>query len=363
MRKILTVVGARPQFIKAAVVSRHLAASKTLCEVMVHTGQHFDPMMSEVFFSELGIARPAHNLGIHSLRHGAMVGRMIEAIETILVNEKPSALLVYGDTDSTLAGAMAAAKLHVPVIHVEAGLRSFNSKMPEEINRIVTDRLSRLLFCPTQTAVKNLIDEGFDRFPAKVILSGDVMCDSIRYFSNLSRQQSKVIETHGLGQNFALLTLHRAETTNEPALLKRLVLGLEALQDKYGMQIVWPIHPRTRNLLRAQDLTPKLTLIDPVGYLDMLRLIDASVAVLTDSGGLQKEAYLMGKFCITLREETEWVELVQSGVNRLVGTDPVAIEHAWIDVTKNKDQIWPTDLYGNGSAGEQIVSEIEKELT
>ena len=310
---VLTIVGARPQFIKAAPVSAALARAG-LREVLVHTGQHFDENMSDRFFTELGIPAPAHHLGIHSLGHGAMTGRMLEAIEAILPTENPDWLLVYGDTNSTLAGALAAAKLHVPVAHVEAGLRSFNRRMPEEINRVLTDHVSRLLFCPTVTAVENLRREGI---VAGVHAVGDVMYDSTLMAAGLSRQRSTILRDRGLtARNYAVATVHRAENTDDPERLARVLRWLEdAAVDR---PIVMPVHPRTRALINRAGWCPSgILLLPPLGYLDMTMLTSNAAAVFTDSGGLQKEAYFHRVPCVTLRDETEWVETIEAGWNRL----------------------------------------------
>lgn len=310
---ILTVVGARPQFIKAAPVSRALAA-KGVGEILVHTGQHFDVAMSAIFFEELDIPAPAYNLGINSSRHGAMTGRMIEKLEAVMLVEKPDVVLVYGDTNSTIAGALAAAALHIPVAHVEAGLRSFNRRMPEEINRVVTDHVSGLLFCPTQTAVRNLAAEGIT---AGVHAVGDVMYDMTLSTIERAEQRSTILETLGLSPHaYAVSTVHRAENTDDPERLARIMAWLaEAAQET---PVVMPLHPRTQKLMAdAIRVPPRVRLIAPLGYLDMTRLVHHAAAVFTDSGGLQKEAYFHRVPCVTLREETEWVETVDAGWNRL----------------------------------------------
>lgn len=312
MKRVFTVVGARPQFIKAAPVSKALAAAGVQ-EILVHTGQHFDPAMSDVFFDELDIPKPAYNLDVHSLGHGAMTGRMLEKIEAALLIEKPDMVLVYGDTNSTLAGALAASKLLIPVAHVEAGLRSFNRAMPEEQNRIVADHLSAQLFCPTTTAVENLRREGITRGVHAV---GDVMFDTTLYAADRAAARSKILETHGLApKSYAVATLHRAENTNDPERLKRVVAWLEAAAA--DAPLVMPLHPRTRKALEGLGAPRNLRIVDPLGYLDMTRLVGNARAVYTDSGGLQKEAYFHRVPCVTLRDETEWVETIEAGWNRL----------------------------------------------
>lgn len=313
MVKILTVVGARPQFVKAAPVNRALRAAG-IDEVIVHTGQHFDPMMSDVFFDELEIPAPAYNLEVNSLGHGAMTGRILEKLEAAMVDEKPDMVLIYGDTNSTLAGALAAAKLSIPVAHVEAGLRSFNRRMPEEINRVVADHLSNLLFCPTQTAVRNLANEGIT---AGVHTVGDVMFDSTIAAVERARTRSKILETLGLEpKTYAVATIHRAENTDDPKRFETIMSWLEAAARE--TPVVMPTHPRTRKMLeqRGRKLAG-VRLCDPVGYLDMNWLSFNSAAIFTDSGGLQKEAYFHRVPCVTLRDETEWVETIEAGWNRL----------------------------------------------
>src|SRR6185369_1335901 len=288
--KILTIVGARPQFVKAAVVSKALAAGAGVCEVLVHTGQHFDVSMSDVFFRELGIPAPVHHLGIGGLAHGAMTGRMLEALEQVMQQEKPDRVLVYGDTNSTLAGALAAAKLKIPVAHVEAGLRSFNRAMPEEVNRVVTDHLSALLFAPTAQAMENLRREGIAA--ASIVRTGDVMYDAALAFGEIAEKHSRVLETHGLApKSYFLATVHRAENTDDPVRLRAMFQGLADVSARHP--VVLPLHPRTRKLLAGLQLQvpDSLRMIDPVGFLDMLVLERNALAIATDSGGVQKEAY------------------------------------------------------------------------
>jgi UDP-GlcNAc3NAcA epimerase len=320
MPQIFTVIGARPQFIKAAPVSRAIAEAG-MSEVIAHTGQHFDALMSDVFFDELDIPKPGYNLEVNSLGHGAMTGRMLEKLEEAMLAEKPGLVLIYGDTNSTIAGALAAAKLNIPVAHVEAGLRSFNRRMPEEVNRVVADHVSALLFCPTQTAVANLAAEGITRGVHAV---GDVMYDTTLAAVKRAEGRSTVIETLGLTPGgYAVATIHRAENTDDPERFARVVAWLEAAARQ--TPVVMPVHPRTRKLLASRGLTPAgLTLIDPIGYLDMARLLSRAAAVFTDSGGLQKEAYFHRVPCVTLRDETEWVETIEAGWNRLWTSDNYA---------------------------------------
>lgn len=478
--KILTIVGARPQFIKAAVVSRaigefnksltsprshapaihnaqksqsdrqrqsihkdtahlHLGgndsfrpeddfSSPLLEEVIVHTGQHFDDNMSEVFFREMAIPKPHYNLNINSLSHGAMTGRMLEKLEEVMMKEKPNIVLVYGDTNSTLAGALAAVKLHIPVAHVEAGLRSFNIAMPEEVNRIVTDRLSSILFCPTTAAVENLEQEGFNLWSSKssvpsinshnnqnqelqasssrslifaskvnntalnnatllnatlrkcnkcnkkrnnatlrkcnIVKVGDVMYDAALFYKksidNFKSLTNKQFSATALKQLFILVTVHRAENTDSPERLEAIVKALNKINQK--IPVVIPLHPRTKKVLRNRGLELKCQVIDPVGYLDMVALLDRCGLVITDSGGLQKEAFFFDKYCLTLRDETEWVELVENGVNELVGADQKKILQGvkkWFD----KKLTNKPNLYGQGNAGEKIVQELVEFLT
>ena len=315
--KIVTIVGARPQFVKAAVVSRVLAGAEGVEEIIVHTGQHFDANMSDVFFEEMCIPRPHYNLNINGLGHGAMTGQMLEKIEEVLIKEKPEWVLVYGDTNSTIAGALAAKKLHIRVAHVEAGLRSFNMDMPEEINRILTDRISDVLFCPTGTAVENLKREGFENMGCRIVKNGDVMQDAALFYAEKAKQPELTIPEH-----FVLGTVHRAENTDNPERLMGIFSALANISETWP--VVLPLHPRTRGKLIALNYdfsNSKICFIDPVGYLEMVWLLKNCKMVMTDSGGLQKEAYFFGKYCVTMRNETEWVELVENGFNLLAGSD------------------------------------------
>lgn len=316
--KVLTIIGARPQFIKAAAVSRQLRSCK-LQEVLVHTGQHYDTNMSDVFFEELEIPKPDYNLGIHAGSHGAQTGRMLEEIEKVLLQECPDWVLVYGDTNSTLAGALAAAKLHIPIAHIEAGLRSLNRRMPEEINRVLTDHVSDLLFVPTKSAVVNLQNEGL--LEQKIRLVGDVMYDAALFYGEKAERKSRILADLDLGPaSYVLATVHRAENTDDPQRLTAIFEGLCEITN--SEKVVFPLHPRTRKALENLGLLEKvrdrLTLIDPVGYLDMVMLEKNARVIATDSGGIQKEAFFYRVPCVTLRNETEWVELVELGWNRIV---------------------------------------------
>ncbi|CAI4032661.1 UDP-2,3-diacetamido-2,3-dideoxy-D-glucuronate 2-epimerase [Nitrospira tepida] len=359
---VMSIVGARPQFIKAAVVSRALRRSSVLHETLVHTGQHYDDNMSAVFFDELGIAAPDHHLGIGSHSQGVQTARMLEAIESLMVKAQPDRVLVYGDTNSTLAGALAAAKLHIPVAHVEAGLRSFNRRMPEEINRIVTDHLSTILFAPTTTAVEHLRCEGVPGSAIKLV--GDVMYDAALYYAERATAKSAILSILGLKPGeYCLVTVHRAENTDAPDRLRAIV---EALAEVAGeMRVVVPLHPRTRQALARIDLLAKLeaavTVLDPVGYLDMISLEKHAQVIATDSGGVQKEAFFYRVPCVTLRDETEWVELLDLGWNRLAPpSSPACIRNALLapDLRARGRQA-PVDLYGGGEAVARIVACLE----
>ena len=349
--KLFTVVGARPQFIKASVVSRAIKNSACIEEVVLHTGQHFDANMSDIFFNQLDIPRPNIQLDIHGSTHGNMTGRMLIEIERALLEHKPDRVLVYGDTNSTLAGALAATKLHIPVAHIEAGLRSFNMRMPEEVNRILTDQVSDMLFCPTDTAVTNLNNEGFTNKYAQVFKVGDVMQDAALLFADKAEAPSGVFS-----EQFVLATLHRAENTDDPDRLASIVSALNSVHRSVA-QVILPLHPRTRNLIAQQGLVLNVHLIDPVGYLEMIWLLDHCRLVLTDSGGVQKEAFFFGKACVTMRDQTEWVELIDAGANELVGANGQKIIDA---VTRNLGRkVQDTQqLYGGGKAAERIVSEF-----
>ena len=356
--KLLTVVGARPQFIKAATVSRILAKHPVIKETILHTGQHYDDQMSAVFFREMEIPEPELNLEIRSSLHGEMTGQMLAGIEHYILKDKHDAVLVYGDTNSTLAGALAAVKLHIPIVHVEAGLRSFNMTMPEEVNRILTDRISTLLCCPSENAVKNLQKEGFNHLPATVLNTGDVMLDAALYYSKRSVANSTIIKEIG-NEPFILCTFHRAENTNDPVRLKSIVEAINIINKK--IKVVLPMHPRTKKTIEALGLQPECKIVNPVGYFDMLELLKNCSLVMTDSGGLQKEAFFFKKFCLTLRDETEWVELVENGFNVLAGADCDKITKLALDLsTKSADFSKP--LYGNGDAAGAIVNALEQYL-
>jgi UDP-GlcNAc3NAcA epimerase len=350
---LLTIIGARPQFIKAAVLSRYIRNNPSLGikEILVHTGQHYDQNMSDVFFEEMEIPQPDINLHVGSGNHGKTTGFMLEHIEDVILERKPDVVLVYGDTNSTLAGALAASKLHVPVVHVEAGLRSYMMAMPEEQNRRLTDHLSTWLFCPTQTAVDNLTHEGIfnsasgkpDADNKRVALTGDIMYEATLYYREKSKTQINE-------NNFVLLTIHRAENTDDPA---RLISIVEAINSLTGYKFIFPVHPRTRKILEQQNLVfaSHVKTIEPVGYLEMIAYESACSAVITDSGGVQKEAYFFRKPCITMRDSTEWVELVDSGWNSLTGAGTDKI----INAVKNLNipDEYPS-LYGDGNCASKI---------
>lgn len=348
--KVLTVIGARPQFVKAAAVSRLLRERSS--EIIVHTGQHYDENMSDVFFRELEIPEPDYNLGVGSGLHGAQTGEMLARIEEVLLAEKPDWVLVYGDTNSTLAGALAGAKLHIPIAHVEAGLRSFNREMPEEINRVLTDHVSDLLFCPSETAQENLACEGVK---VGVHVVGDVMADTLHEAAQRANQHSSILERLDLVRgNYLLATVHRAENTDNAGRLRSILQAIAAIQDP----VIFPVHPRTRQRLTSLGLLPLLegsqvNMIEPLGYLDMVRLEQSARLILTDSGGIQKEAYWLKVPCITLREETEWVETVDAGWNCLAGSDPGKIT----DLVCNfrPPMSYPV-LYGDGQASQRIIA-------
>jgi len=359
--RIVTIVGARPQFVKAAAVSRAFSAfNRTrdrlrLEERIIHTGQHYDHNMSKVFFDELSIPRPALDLQVGSGTHGAQTAAMLERIEKVLIDERPDWVLVYGDTNSTLAGALAAAKLQVPLAHVEAGLRSFNLRMPEEINRVLTDHVSQLRLCPTVTAVRNLAAEGITQGVHEV---GDVMYDSVLYYSRTGEKHRKPTDRLGLlPKQYYLATVHREENTDDPVRLGGIFDAFQRVQ----YPVVLPLHPRTRKALRSHDLSVggDVRIIDPASYLDTLLLERDARLILTDSGGIQKEAYWFSVPCVTLRDETEWIELVEAGCNRLVGADPAKIVDAVSEfegcTVTGQTVGGPSGLYGDGHSAEKIV--------
>lgn len=354
--KIVTIVGARPQFVKAAAVSHILKENPHVDEVLIHTGQHFDPNMSQIFFDELGIDEPRYNLGISGGTHGEMTGRMLSAIEAVLITERPDWTLIYGDTNSTLAAAIAASKMHVPVAHVEAGLRSFNMKMPEEINRILSDRVSSLLLCPTETAVRNLENEGITAGVSNV---GDVMYDAALHFGGLAERDGHVIAINrDLDPgSFALATCHRAENTDDPIRLEQILQALSHISR--DRQVVLPLHPRTRSRIHNLSLgryLESLKVLDPVPYLEMLWLEKNANLILTDSGGVQKEAFFFKVPCVTMRDETEWVETIDAGWNILAGVQSDSIVQAVEDHKTNaKLEISP---YGKGRAAELIRDKL-----
>ena len=371
--RIATIVGARPQFIKAATISRAIKAHKTssdarLKEILIHTGQHFDDNMSRIFFDELELSNPDYNLGIGGGSHGQNTGRMIEAIERVLLQEKPDWVLVYGDTDSTLAGALAAVKLHIPVAHVEAGLRSYNRRMPEEINRVLTDHAANLLFAPTETSVENLRQEGFRNvYPAAAVSLqpliaqvGDVMYDAALFYAAKAEKKTSILESLGLTpKKYILVTIHRAENVDQ---LEGLAVMMEALNRvAEQLPVVLPLHPRTKARLRdlgdSRAITPhsSLIIIDPVGYLDMVVLEKNAAVIATDSGGVQKEAFFHRVPCVTLRNETEWVELVRLGWNKLVPPDSSENIVAQINASLRSAPACNEQPYGNGDSAHGIL--------
>jgi len=361
--KIITVLGARPQFVKAAPISRAIRAHNKFSDpkdqiqdFIVHTGQHYDANMSELFFEELGISPPSHNLGIGSGSHAQQTGQMLIKVEDILLQEHPDLLLIYGDTNSTLAGALSASKIHIPIAHIEAGLRSFNRRMPEEINRVLTDHMSSILFCPTQQAVTNLSNEGIRR---NVFNVGDVMYDAFLHFSQIAKVRSNILKNIHLQQKtetipvYYLATIHRAENTDDPSRLKSIFEALSYIDTT----IVLPLHPRTRNVLKKSAFIPpsNVQIIDPVSYLDMCQLLVNAKLVLTDSGGLQKEAFFAQIPCVTLRDETEWTETVETGWNIIASADPARIQNA-VHTLRNTPETQISSPYGSGQAASNIVS-------
>ena len=378
MKKIVTIVGARPQFIKAAAISRAIRTNfaEEIEEFIVHTGQHYDPAMSEVFFTEMDIPREDANLDVGSGNHGAQTAKMLSGIEEILVAEKANAVLVYGDTNSTLAGALAAAKLHIPLIHVEAGLRSFNKKMPEEINRITADHCSTLLFTPTPAGISSLQNEGFntdaegpfDMNNPGLFLCGDVMYDNSLFFREKASSISSV-QNISLNEPFALVTIHRPQNTDVPAHLDGILRSLMRIADEKGLRMILPLHPRTQNLMKHGhdqlnadiESHPLMYVIPPVSYLEMIALESGSEMVFTDSGGVQKEAYFFQKPCVIMRPETEWVELVENGNAILVGADSQKIEDA-AKVLGAKTNFSFPQFYGDGNSAKFICKTIVDSL-
>lgn len=354
--KILTVIGARPQFIKASSLSREIALIDSVDEVIVHTGQHYDSNMSDVFFQELDIPKPTYSLGIGGGSHGSQTGEMLIKIEEVILKEKPDYLLVYGDTNSTLAGALASSKLNIPVIHIEAGLRSFNMRMPEEQNRILTDHISELLFTPTTTGFQNLLKEGIKE--NKIFNVGDIMYDGALFFAELAKKKSlKNIHPEISGKNYFLCTIHRAENTDDSTRLISIFDNLNKLAK--SNTILLPLHPRTKKSLEAEGLLDSyknIHFIEPLGYLDMVLLESNASLIITDSGGVQKEAYFHGVPCLTLRDETEWTELLDNGWNQLV-TDFEQLEKM-VSVALNDDAKTNTELYGKGNTAHLIINHI-----
>ena len=362
MKKIISIVGARPQFIKAASVSRNFQSLQGIEEKIIHTGQHYDDNMSRIFFRELKIPEPAYNLGVGSSHHGAQTGRMLAGIEEILMRERPDHVVVFGDTNSTLAGALAAVKLHIPISHVEAGLRSYNRQMPEEINRILTDHAADLLFTPTETASANLLREGLAR--EKIFLVGDVMYDAAIFYEKIAARQSNIIGKLNLQEKgYILSTVHRAENTDSRENLTGIFESLMDLAREHT--VVMPLHPRTVQAMTREKIwdaaSSSINIIEPVGYLDMIMLEKNARLIATDSGGIQKEAYFHRVPCITFRDETEWLELVEKGFNVIVGTKPANIM-ASVNMLLQKELDWRMPLYGNGAACGLIADNIRRFL-
>jgi len=354
--KILSVVGARPQFVKAAVVSREIKSRGNIEEVMVHTGQHYDENMSEIFFTELEIPEPNYNLNLNDMDPPVMTGKMLEQLHGVVLKEQPDWVLVYGDTNSTLAGGLVAKQNRLKLAHVEAGLRSHTMSMLEELNRIMVDRISDVLFCPTDAAMINLRNEGYDHFKTKMVLSGDVMYDAVLYNSKLAKEKSKILDRIK-EKDYVLVTLHRSENVDHYDILSELVDALNEISKK--CKIVLPLHPRTRKMMQEFGLAFEFETLEPLGYLDMIRLLMDCRLVMTDGGGLQKEAYFFSKHCITLRERTEWTELVKHGYNVVAGSDHNQILKAFDQMSK-KQSGFAHKLYGDGSAAKVIVDTLLK---
>ncbi len=350
--KIATIIGARPQFIKAGVVSREIKKHKNISEVIIHTGQHYDYNMSEIFFKELEIPFPDYSLNVGSGTHGIQTAKMLSKIEEVLVKENPDWVLVYGDTNSTLAGALAAVKLHQKVAHVEAGLRSFNRLMPEEINRILTDRISDVLFAPTKTAVRELSKEGL---ADNTVFTGDVMYDSVLFYKDKILKNFSVYKISDIPEKYFLATIHRAENTNFPERLQSILDAFGELKNP----VVLPLHPRTKNIIRKFNVPKNVQIIEPVSYLQMLALVMDSEKVLTDSGGLQKEAYFLNKHCITMRDETEWVETLKNNWNIIVGANKNKIVESTLKSDLNSARI---DAFGDGNSAKKIIKVLNERL-
>ena len=356
--KICTVIGARPQFVKAAVVSAEFAKHKSINEVIIHTGQHYDPAMSEIFFRELNVPNEKYNLEIGSGSHGVQTGKMLSSIEKVLQDEAPDYVLIYGDTNSTLAGALCASKLHIPIAHIEAGMRSFNKKMPEEINRIIADHLSEINFCSTKTAMENLKRENLG---STGVLVGDVMYDCSLKFAEFAEKRYDPFAKFTVEKNnYALLTCHRAENTDHRECLTEIVKAVNKISEK--MTVLYPVHPRTGKFINEYGLSfsNNVKLITPVGYLEMILLEKHASYILTDSGGVQKEAFFYRVPCITMREETEWVETAALGWNKITGANSKQIIDAFADFTKNRPAKTSAKPYGNGDAASKIVSRLTK---
>ncbi|MCF8459226.1 MAG: UDP-N-acetylglucosamine 2-epimerase (non-hydrolyzing) [Flavobacteriales bacterium] len=384
MKKLLTIIGARPQIIKAAALNRAIRTkfSDRLTEVLVHTGQHYDHGMSDVFFEEMGIPQPNHQLGIGSGTHGKQTGKMLEEIERVLELEKPDALIIYGDTNSTLAGALAASKIHIPVIHIEAGLRSFNKRMPEEVNRITADHASTLLFSPTKSGLRNLEKEGFlllndakkkgkaNMDNPYVFHCGDLMYDNTLFYSTKADEHESFFSKHGIDkENFILSTIHRPQNTDDIQVLSGILTALNEISLADSIKIVLPLHPRTANMIaksndaaiRELSKNPLFKIIEPVGFLEMILLEKHAKLVMTDSGGVQKEAFFMKKPCVILRPETEWTEIVESGCAVLVGSHPTKIREGYAYFKQNQDLKFPS-IFGDGAAAEFICESIIEHL-
>lgn len=380
-KRIVTIVGARPQIIKSSAINRAIKThfADQLEEIIVHTGQHYDENMSQVFFEEMGIPSPNYNLQVGSGTHGAQTAKMIEGLESIFLNEKPDAVLVYGDTNSTIAGALAAAKIHIPVVHVEAGLRSFNKAMPEEVNRIACDHMSTLLFTPTKTGIDNLVNEGFSLdFSGKanpdsphVHLCGDVMYDNSLYFSTISDKKSTILSELGLVPNhYILVTIHRDSNTDEAGNMESIFSALIEIQEKSGLSVVLPIHPRTKSKLRDQlssqlferlEKNENIQIVPPAGFIDIIALEKNSKLIITDSGGLQKEAFFFKKPCVIIRPQTEWIEIVKNGNAVLADADKKRILEGFESLMTKNDYSFPP-FYGDGTAAEFICTKILEEL-
>jgi UDP-GlcNAc3NAcA epimerase len=381
LKKIITIIGARPQIIKAAAISRAIreAYADQLIELIVHTGQHYDDNMSDIFFNELGIPKPAFNLHVGSGSHGSMTAKMIEGLESLFLAEKPDAVLVYGDTNSTISAALAAAKLHIPVIHVEAGLRSFDKSMPEELNRISCDHMSSLLFSPTKAGMDNLRNEGFELTPTEkasinrpnVYHCGDIMFDNSLYFSKLSDEKSRVLEENELKENeFILCTIHRDSNTDNAQQLNSIFTALMQIQNETGLDIILPLHPRTKKKM-AELLDPEtqsrinhtsgFKLIPPTGFLDIISLEKNAKLIITDSGGIQKEAFFFQKPCVILRDQTEWIEMVENGNARLAGSTEKRIFQETMELLNKSNFNYP-DIFGDGQAATFICTKILEDL-